>query len=102
MIKIFINLAKALAESFFAEIKRLDIRYDEERDEHIGILYLIDDKTPNYIIREDGTVKKAGKSPVSDDKPVDEVMKDMKEAVDNLKVPHKPKEELESAGGGGY
>ncbi|MBE6014748.1 MAG: ArsR family transcriptional regulator [Lachnospiraceae bacterium] len=114
MIKIIVFLAEALAKSFSKMIKRLDIRYEPKERIFIGDLYLSDQDKPDFEIREDGTVVKYFRDAViptgivfdTDDPSPDteqtaaNAMENMKAAVDDLKIPFKPKEGPEPEVGG--
>lgn len=56
----FIILANALAQISHLDIKRLDILYDDTRDEYSACLWLGngDDSSIEFILKEDGTVSK--------------------------------------------
>lgn len=92
-----INLASALSKSFNADIERLDIRYNYEKEITEAYLYLkgaVDiAKITGY-----GEVIVFPKKELREQEPetAAEAMEKMKAAVDNLEVPKKTKTESET------
>lgn len=90
-----INLASALSKSFNADIERLDIRYNYEKEITEAYLYL---EGAVDIAKITGYVTVSPKKELREQKPetAAEAMEEMKVAVDSLEIPKKTKTESET------